>query len=120
MIGLSFKSDTDDLRESPLLLLAETLIGKGYALRIYDPNIRLSRLTGANLAYVQDRMPHIASLLCEDIEDVIAHAETLVIGQKSLGAELVGSAQMQGKKVIDLVRVDPALRSEGDYEGLCW
>ena len=120
MIGLSFKSDTDDLRESPLLLLAETLIGKGYTLRIFDPNIRLSRLTGANLAYVQDRMPHIASLLCEDIEDVIAHAQTVVIGQKSLGVGLVGSAKMRGKQVIDLVRVDPALRSEGDYEGLCW
>ena len=120
MIGLSFKADTDDLRESPLLLLAETLIGKGYALRIFDPNIRLSRLTGANLAYVRERMPHIASLLCENIEDVIAHAETVVIGQKSLGVGLMGSPQMQGKRVIDLVRVDPRLRSGGNYEGLCW
>jgi GDP-mannose 6-dehydrogenase len=120
MIGLSFKSDTDDLRESPLLLLAETLIGKGYALRIFDPNIRLSRLTGANLAYVRERMPHIASLLSETIEDVVAHAETVVIGQKSLGLGLVGSPAMQGKQVVDLVRVDPAFRSQGDYEGLCW
>ncbi len=120
MIGLSFKADTDDLRESPLLILAETLIGKGYDLRIYDPNIRLSRLTGANLAYVRERMPHIASLLCEDLNEVVAHAQTMLIGHKALGAGLLTDPAMQGKKVIDLVRVDPTLRSGGDYEGLCW
>ena len=108
------------MRTHLLLDQSETLIGKGYALRIFDPNIRLSRLIGANLAYVRERMPHIASLLCETIEDVIAHAETVVIGQKSLGVGLMGSPQMQGKRVIDLVRVDPGLRSGGDYEGLCW
>ena len=60
LIGLSFKSDTDDLRESPLVILAERLIGRGFDVRVYDPNIRLSRLTGTNLAYVTDRLPHIA------------------------------------------------------------
>ena len=120
MLGLSFKAGTDDLRESPFLLLAETLIGKGYTLRIYDPNIRLSRLTGANLTYVCERMPHIASLLCEDLADVITHAETVVIGHKALGVGLIGSTALQDKKVVDLVRVDAQLRSGGHYQGLGW
>ncbi len=120
MIGLSFKSGTDDLRESPLLLLAETLIGKGYDLRIFDPNIRISRLTGANLAYVRERMPHIASLLCENLDEMIAHAETIVIGHKKLGADVIGRAEIKEKYIVDLVRVDPSLRSDASYEGLCW
>ena len=120
LVGLSFKPDTDDLRESPLVLLAETLIGKGYELKIHDPNIRLSRLTGSNLAYVNERMPHIARLLTEDLDEVVEHAGVLVLAQKKLGREALASAKLGETHVIDLVRVDPALTSRSAYEGLCW
>jgi GDP-mannose 6-dehydrogenase len=120
LVGLSFKADTDDLRESPLVILAETLIGKGYELKIYDPNIRLSRLTGSNLAYVQQRMPHIAALLTEKLDDVVEHAGVLVLAQKKLGVEAMASPKLGGTPVIDLIRVDPALTSRNAYEGLSW
>lgn len=120
LVGLSFKADTDDLRESPLVILAETLIGKGYDLKIYDPNIRLSRLTGSNLAYVQQKMPHIAALLTESLDDVVEHAGVLVLAQKKLGVEAMASRKLGDTQVIDLIRVDPALTSRNAYEGLSW
>ena len=120
LVGLSFKADTDDLRESPLVLLAESLIGKGYDLKIYDPNIRLSRLTGSNLAYVNEKMPHIAKLLTEDLDEVVGHAGVLVLAQKRLGREAMASPRLGDTPVIDLVRVDAQLTSRSAYEGLCW
>jgi GDP-mannose 6-dehydrogenase len=119
LIGLSFKSDTDDLRESPLVILAEKLIGRGFDIRVYDANIRLSKLTGANLAYIRDRLPHIAQLLCETLEEATAHGDTLVLAHKAEG-ELVMQTAGPDKQLVDLVRVQPSLRSGGNYTGLSW
>ena len=119
LIGLSFKSDTDDLRESPLVILAERLIGRGFNVLVYDPNIRLSRLTGANLAYVTERLPHFAQILCEDVDVATAHGETLVLAHRGLG-QAVLQGDTAGKTIIDLVRVEADLRTTGDYIGLCW
>ena len=119
LIGLSFKSDTDDLRESPLVILAEKLIGRGFQVRIYDPNVRLSRLTGANLAYVTERLPHIAELLCERLEDAVSHGETVILAHKPTGRQVLEGGVV-GKRIIDLARVRPDLRSGGDYVGLSW
>ena len=80
MIGLSFKPGTDDLRESPLVTVAERLIGKGYDLRIYDPEVNLSRLLGANKRYIEHSIPHIGNLMVPECRDVIDHAEVLVVG----------------------------------------
>ena len=80
MIGLSFKPGTDDLRESPLVTVAERLIGKGYDLRIYDPEVNLSRLLGANKRYIEHSIPHIGSLMSGDCAAVIDHAEVLIVG----------------------------------------
>ncbi len=80
MVGLSFKSGTDDLRESPFVTLAETLVGRGCDIKIYDPGISVSRLKGGNLAYIDQRLPHLAALLVEKPEDLTAHAELLVLG----------------------------------------
>ena len=80
MIGLSFKPGTDDLRESPLVTVAERLIGKGYDLRIYDPEVNLSRLLGANKRYIEHSIPHIGSLMSDDCAAVIDHAEVLIVG----------------------------------------
>lgn len=80
LIGLSFKAGTDDLRESPLVSLAESLIGKGYSLRIYDPWVRLVRLTGRNKYYVDEHLPHLSALLVSDEQDLYSHSDLLVIG----------------------------------------
>ncbi|MFY8102055.1 MAG: UDP binding domain-containing protein, partial [Allorhizobium sp.] len=117
--GLSFKPDTDDLRESPLVELAERLYGRGYQIKIFDPNIRLNRLTGANASFVSARLPHLAELLNEDIESVLSDSDVIVVGNR---AEMNG-AQKRVKPethIIDLVRVDKTLRSEGNYHGICW
>jgi GDP-mannose 6-dehydrogenase len=120
LVGLSFKPGTDDLRESPVVILAERMIGKGYALKIFDENIRLSRLTGANLSYVQKHLPHIAALLTEDLEAVVEHADTLVFAHKGPAARAMASTAAAGKAIVDLVRL-AAHPSEADgYRGLCW
>ena len=83
IFGMSFKADTDDLRESPMLTLIETLIGKGKRLAIYDSNVNLARLTGANRDYLERTIPHIASLLKPSMQAVIDDAELLLIGYDS-------------------------------------
>jgi len=80
MVGLSFKAGTDDLRESPYVTLVETLIGRGYDIKIYDPGISVSRLKGRNLAYVDQHLPHLAALLVEETSELFDHAELLVLG----------------------------------------
>src|SRR5262249_57426455 len=82
LFGLSFKPGTDDLRESPLVELAERLLGKGYDLRIYDANVTMSRLMGANREFIDGRLPHLGELLGSSIDEVLAHAEVCVIGCK--------------------------------------
>jgi GDP-mannose 6-dehydrogenase len=107
LLGLSFKAGTDDLRESPLVALAETLLGKGCELRIYDRNVALARLVGANRAYVDQHLPHLGALLSDDLEAVLAHGEVVIIGHRDPAlADL--PARCGGKLVLDLVRaVDP-------------
>src|SRR3989441_1875417 len=83
IVGLSFKPGTDDLRESPMVTLVEGLIGKGCDVRIFDPNVAVARLRGANRRYIEEEIPHIASLICESVETLVAHAEVLVIGNVS-------------------------------------
>ena len=80
LVGLSFKAGTDDLRESPLVTLAETLFGQGYDIRIFDPGVRVAKLVGSNLAYVDTHLPHLAALLVNDFGELIEHAEYLILG----------------------------------------
>jgi GDP-mannose 6-dehydrogenase len=120
MIGLSFKAGTDDLRESPLVTLAEQLIGKGYELKIYDPAVSLARLIGANKRYIQQTIPHIESLLCEDLAATGAHGEVIVVGHRSAEIDAaVGGWLQAGKHVVDLAGVSAAAGAER-YAGVCW
>jgi len=121
VLGLSFKAGTDDLRESPMVYLVETLLGKGYDIRIYDENVALARLVGANKAYIEQVIPHIASLMTDSLEDVVLHAEVLVIGNRGHRFGEVIARSFNGHHVIDLVRVPSELDSVGQgYEGICW
>ncbi|WP_410577373.1 nucleotide sugar dehydrogenase [Amycolatopsis sp. lyj-108] len=121
LFGLSFKPGTDDLRESPLVELAERLLGKGYDLRIYDANVSLSRLMGANREYIEGRLPHLGQLLAGSIGEVVDHAEVCLIGctdPEVLAALPAGG----GHTIVDLVRVPDAdrRRTEEGYVGLAW
>ena len=104
IVGLSFKPGTDDLRESPMVALVEVLIGKGLDVRILDPNVAVARLVGANRRYIEEEIPHIASLMCDDVEMLLAHAEVLVIGNAGEDASRVLAAVGSHHVVIDLTR----------------
>jgi len=121
MIGLSFKVGTDDLRESPLVLLAEHFIGKGLSLLVYDPEVHLSNLLGANRRFIEQHVPHIGQLLRRDIAEVVAASDVLVVGLND--AATVAALHEHARPdhlVLDLVGIarQPALRAE--YAGLCW
>lgn len=113
VIGLSFKPGTDDLRESPMVALVETLIGKGCAVQILDRNVSIARLIGANRRYIEEEIPHIASLMCDDLDALLAHAEVLVIGNPCEEAARALAAASPSHVVIDLTRgaVRPLSRS---------
>jgi GDP-mannose 6-dehydrogenase len=121
LFGLSFKPGTDDLRESPLVELAERLLGKGYQVRIYDANVSLSRLMGANREYIESRLPHLGELLSTSVAELLAHAEVCVVGTKD-PAVLAALADPGERTVIDLVRIPgaEARRDDPGYVGLGW
>ena len=120
-VGLSFKPGTDDLRESPLVELAERLFGKGYELRIYDPNVNLSRLLGANREYIETRLPHLAQLLAQSVGEVLDHAEVCVVGTRD-PAVLSALPHGDDPMIVDLVHLPDAdaRRAEPGYAGLAW
>jgi UDPglucose 6-dehydrogenase len=117
--GLAFKPETDDLRERPLVELAERLYGRGYDIRIYDPNIQVSKLTGANLQFVKAHLPHLTSLLTADINEVVDHAEVFVLGNRDEAKRLLSVVQ-DDRPLIDLVRIDQSRCSGDFYQGICW
>jgi GDP-mannose 6-dehydrogenase len=121
LLGVSFKAGTDDLRESPVVVLAERLLGKGYRLRIYDRNVSIARLVGANREYIERQIPHLSALLAETIEEVLDHAEVIVVGNASPEFGPALERTRPDQVVIDLVRVpcDP-VRIPAEYRGLCW
>lgn len=119
MLGLSFKAKTDDLRESPLVELAEMLIGKGYDLSIFDENIEYARVHGANRDYINDKIPHISSLLKADIDEVIDGSDVLVLGLRDRSFAKAVNGGRQGRKVVDLVGFMPHVSTE-EMQGICW
>lgn len=120
LLGLSFKSGTDDLRESPLVEVAERLFGKGFDLKIFDANVSYSRLTGANLSFIRQHIPHLEELLVEDVDEVVSHGDVIVIGNGDPAFRKFVNEADKSKSIVDLVRIGSELRTEGRYEGLCW
>ena len=121
MLGLSFKTGTDDLRESPLVTVAKRLIGEGINLKVYDPEVNLSRLMGANRRYIEENLPHIGSIMSPTMSQMLEGAQTVIVGiyTKKLGEELLG-ALTPTQKVIDLVNMPERAQLQGRYTGVCW
>ncbi len=120
VLGLSFKAGTDDLRESPVVELVERLLGKGHDIRIFDRNVNLSRLVGANRAYVFEHLPHIANLLVDDVDEVVNQDGPIVIGNNdTYFSEVVGRLN-DSRRVIDLVRIAEGETQGSGYNGICW
>lgn len=121
MFGLAFKPGTDDLRESPLVTLAERLIGKGYELAIYDPHVEASRLMGANRDFIDREIPHFERMLVADPATALADAGTIVIGHADGSAVEAILAGHGGRTIVDLQGVKDLESLDGaDYEGVCW
>jgi len=121
VLGLSFKAGTDDLRESPNVMLIETLIGKGYQVTVYDEEVSLARLRGANRRYIETALPHIATLLAPTLEATIANVDVIVVAKKSTAIKSAISQHHGDRTVIDLVRLFPDLALlPSHYEGICW
>jgi GDP-mannose 6-dehydrogenase len=120
-IGLSFKTGTDDLRESPLVTLAEQLIGKGMQLSIYDPEVHLAKLLGANRSFIEKHLPHIGDMLRADIEGVIAESEVLVVGLAEQGVyDTLALRTRPDQVVLDLVNLSKITNIKAQVHGLCW
>jgi len=119
MLGLSFKAKTDDLRESPLVELAEMLIGKGYELSIFDENVEYARVHGANREYINSKIPHISSLLKPSVDEVIERSDIVVVGLRDRKFEHVLNGGREGRKIVDLVGYMPHTSTE-EMQGICW
>lgn len=119
VLGLSFKPDTDDLRESPAVELVEMLLGKGFSVVVYDRNVSPSALVGSNRAYIERELPHLSALMRPSLDDVLAHADVLVIANRDPEFARVIDRLRPGQRVIDLVRISTQ-RSGPQYEGICW
>jgi GDP-mannose 6-dehydrogenase len=120
ILGFSFKAGTDDLRESPVVELTERLIGKGYDLRIYDSNVGLASIHGANRDYILNHIPHISRLMASSVDEVLDHAQTIVIGNAAPEFRDVPRRLVDGQTIIDFVRITDSRSVSGVYEGICW
>ena len=120
ILGFSFKAGTDDLRESPVIEVIERLIGKGHDLRIYDKNVKLAKLVGANRDFILNRIPHISRLMVDDVDAVLKHAQTVVIGNNDPEFRQVPARLREDQYLVDFVRVVPGKSRNGKYDGICW
>ncbi len=105
VLGFSFKAGTDDLRESPVIEMIERLIGKGYDLRIYDRNVNIAALVGANRNFILDRIPHISRLMATNVDAVLAHAQTVIIGNHDPEFSQIAEKLREDQCLVDLVRI---------------
>lgn len=121
VLGLSFKSNTDDLRESPIVRVVETLLGKGFEISIYDANVNLSKLVGANRSYIEQEIPHISSLMRRDLTDVLDQSDVILIANAGNGFHEVPARLRPDQAVLDLIRVTTEFAPKaGEYEGIGW
>lgn len=121
ILGLSFKAATDDLRESPQVQLVKHLLGEGCAIKIWDDNVSLGRLIGSNREYIEQAIPHIGSLLENDLGEILKSAQVVVIGTRGISRDQLQPHLRPDHVVLDLVNLEAARRPEApNYEGICW
>lgn len=120
VLGMSFKPGTDDLRESPMVELIERLIGKGFDVRVFDRNVALSGLQGANRTYIEREIPHIATLMSESLDDLLGDSEVLVVGHKDPEFDRAVAAASASKAIVDLVRIATEVDQRAGYAGIAW
>ena len=120
ILGFSFKAGTDDLRESPIVEVIERLMGKGYDIKIYDKNVNLARLVGANRDFILNRIPHISKLMVDSMKEVLEHAETVVIGNGSEEFHDIINHTSGDQMVVDFVRISEKQSDGEQYDGICW
>jgi GDP-mannose 6-dehydrogenase len=122
MLGLSFKAGTDDLRESPQVQLVKRLLGEGCQIQIWDDNVSLGRLIGSNRQYIEEAIPHIGSLLSNDLAEVLRQSEVVVLGTRGVKTDELRRHLHPDHIIIDLVNLEKARRpvGRGKYEGICW
>ena len=120
ILGFSFKAGTDDLRESPVIEVIERLLGKGFDLRIYDKNVNIASLVGANRDFILNRIPHISKLMVNGIDAVLDHAQTVVIGNKDPEFHAVPARLRDEQLLVDFVRISERRSENGKYDGICW
>lgn len=118
-LGLSFKAGTDDLRNSPAVNVIETLLGKGCEMAIYDKNINLAMLTGTNKEYINSRIPHLATLLTDDPNQLVENSDVIIVNTRE--PEFISLvSDIEDKIIIDFVRLDERLLSKNNYFGINW
>lgn len=118
ILGLSFKAGTDDLRYSPIVEVAERLLGKGYQIRIFDEQVNFTKISGTNKDYIDSHIPHLSDLISDDFESVVNNSDVVVITQKDkLFINLI--SKYPHKIIIDLVRITKS-KSHDNYRGICW
>ena len=120
VLGFSFKAGTDDLRESPMVTLIETLIGKGFELALYDRDVSLARLVGANKEYIEREIPHISKLMRGGVDGVLADSDVIIIGNRAEEFRGIRERLRADQRVIDLVRLFDTQTSSDNYQGICW
>lgn len=120
VLGFAFKAGTDDMRESPVVSIIERLIGKGFDLKLYDKEVSMARIFGANREYIEREIPHISNLMSESIEEVLAHSEVVLIGNPAKEFKQIETRLKNEQTVIDLVRIFGKRTSGGNYQGICW
>src|SRR5204862_451973 len=120
VLGFSFKAGSDDLRDSPVVELTERLLGKGFDLRVYDSNVRMASLHGANRDYILNRIPHISGVMVPTIDEVLEHADTIVIGNAAPDFRAVPRRLRLRQTLIDLLRVCDLRGAAGACDGIWW
>ncbi len=120
VLGFAFKAGTDDLRESPVVTIIERLIGKGYDIKLYDKQVSVAKLVGANKEYIEREIPHISNLMADDIDEVLEHSEVILVGNPAKEFKDIESKLTKEQTVVDLVRIFGKRTSDANYQGICW